>query len=457
MKVIRNIQKALPRRRPYPPRFRRLKLFDMEYRNSYKDADELNLIKEGYKINPVVRNIIDLISNAAVQAKWKVKDKNTEQYCSIPLLNEPGFDGKNEVPALLDQPNVDQAWGKFMRDCINELLLTGNLFITGETGTGILKDQISYIYTIPSLGVEVYKNYYKVNQGDFRNRSSEIPANMVCNIRYPNPDYDHQQAFLFGISPLRAAHMSINTLNASLELGYSLMQNRGANKIIYPDTETEIDEDQAKDLKKKLSEGVEGIPNVGKIAISNMKLGVLDLNISSKDVLMLEQRNQAAAEICHVMNVPVQLLGQNVQGESSFRDAQAMMWRNAVIPILDTIKDGLNRWLMPSYGYKYKLEYDLSHIQAIIHDRLALGKSIQTIEKFITFNEARALVGLPMRDDGYGDKYLSSDAEMANRVLNVPMEEADQQELEYQDEYNTNRRDENSNTMLNKYFNSLGY
>ena len=188
-----------------------------------------------------------------------------------------------------------------------------------------------------------------------------------------------------------------------------------------------------------------------------MKLGVLDLNISSRDVLMLEQRNQAAMEICNVMNVPVQLLGQNVQGESAFRDAQAMMWRNAVIPILDMIKDGLNRWLLPTYGYKYCLQYNLSHIQAIIHDRLALGKSIQAIEKFITFNEARSLVGLPMRDDGYGEKYLSSDSDMAARVLNVPMEEADQQQLDYQSEYNMNRRDTNADTMLNKYFQKLGY
>ena len=65
-------------------------------------------------------------------------------------------------------------------------------------------------------------------------------------------------------------------------------------------------------------------------------------------------------------------------------------------------------------------------------------KSIKQIETFITYAEARDLVGLP-KPKKDGDKYLV-DAEMNMMTNNVPMEEGDQEELAYQDDYNMRQR-----------------
>ena len=438
--ILTTIRKALPKIKRFPPRFRDIFFRDIYIRSAYSDKERFAIIENGYQTNPVVYSICTLLGEAATDVKWKVVKKDTGEECKVPLLNVGGYDGSMYIPPLLEQPNVETAWEDFIHECFNQLLLSGNLYIAGERGTGILKDQIGYIYALPSFGVEIYRDYYKVNQGQFRNRSPMIPRNMVCAIRYPNPDYTNQESFLFGQSPFKAVEISIRTHNQSLVLGEHVLATKGASKILYPDMELEIDEEQAQNLKEKLSQTTEGIPNVGKLALSSVKLGVLDLTVSTKDVLMLEQRAKAESEICNVLKVPLQLIGQSMSraGVYTEKEAQAMMWRNAVIPVLKKICRGLNRWLIPTYGSEYELKYDVSHIDALAHDKLALGKSIKQIETFITYAEARDLVGLP-KPKKDGDKYLV-DAEMNMMTNNVPMEEGDQEELAYQDDYNMRQR-----------------
>ena len=436
------LRKALPKSKRFPPRFRDIFFRDIYIRSAYSDRERFAIIENGYQINPIVYGICTLLGEAATEVKWKVVHKETGQECKVPMLNVGGYDGERYIPAILEEPNVEFSWEDFIHECFNQLLLSGNLYIAGERGTGILRDQIGYMYALPSFGVEIYRDYYKVNQGQFRNLSPRIPRNMVCAIKYPNPDYTNQESFLYGQSPFKAVEISVRTHNQSLLLGEHVLATKGASKIIFPDTEQEIDEEQAQTLRDKLSQTTEGIPNIGKLALSSLKLGVLDLTVSSKDVLMMEQRAKAESEICNVLKVPLQLIGHSGSrsGVYTEKEAQAMMWRNAVIPVLKKICRGLNRWLLPTYGSEYMLKYDVSHIDALAHDKLALGKSIKQIERFITYNEARDLVGLPrISKERGGDNFLV-DADMDLMVNNVPMEEGDAEELAYQDDYNLRSR-----------------
>ncbi len=373
-------------------RFNNLFLQRVGIVNSYDD-DIRTYIEKGYQQNPIVYSIVNMAAKNAGKAKWCIKDKNGNEI-EVPLLSE-----------LLIQPNALQSWTDLIQDSVTHKLLEGNTFITGEYGKGLNSEKYNELYVLPSEDMQV------IAQDDFRgiagyrvdfswSDETIIPATEVLHIKNPNPDFDETDNWLFGQSNFRAAARSIQIYNELQEASLWFTQNKGAQKIlINKNDEMEMSPEAIDQLKQKLRSQSQGPKNNGNIPIIDGDLDTLDVSVRAKDALVLEQKDKAALEICNVTNFPPMLIGINDHSKyKSAKEAKKALWENVILPELNELKDGLNRWLSPKYGDVY-LDFTIDHIDALREDR-----PVQDLAGIATVNEARSRLGLPKMDGPGGDE-----------------------------------------------------
>ena len=345
-------------------------------------------VEKGYQDNPVVHAITSITAKHGSKAPWVIKSKSTDDIIDHTLLN-----------ALMDRPNTDTSWEDFIQNLITQYVLTGNGFAACDKGTGINEGKPSSIYILPSEETQIILGDnnrsiagYRV---DFLSADTDVTASEVLHIKTPNPDFDEAGNWLYGQSPFRAARISIQTYNTSVETGLWFLDNKGAQKILFNANEEEEFSPEAIDhLKQKLRLQAQGSKNSANIPIIDGKLDVLDISASADEALVLEQREFAAREICNVLNFPIQLIGIDSATYQNAKEAKKALWENVIIPILCEVRAGLNRWLVPYFGKDIYLDFDISGIDALQEDKLLRFKAIKESAGMITINEARIAAGL---------------------------------------------------------------
>ena len=286
---------------------------------------------------------------------------------------------------------------------LTQKVLTGNAFSAvarySNNGMKELAGKPKNIFVMPSNEIQIYlggknsniEQYVLDFSGNIISPESGVKADDVLHIKSPNPDYSIEGDFLWGQSPFRAARRSIQTLNESLETGVWLLENRGAESILVnKDDNIELSIETISDLKTKLREQAQGPKNAGNIPIMDANLDVLQIGANADDILLLPQRIQAAKEICNVLNFPVQLIGIESGTYQNAKEAKKALWENVIIPELEELKNGFNRFLTPEFGDNIYLDYDLHHIAALQED-----KPITELANIATIDEVRAMRGLP--------------------------------------------------------------
>tara|TARA_B100000767_G_C19747033_1_gene529018 strand:+ start:376 stop:1701 length:1326 start_codon:yes stop_codon:yes gene_type:complete len=352
--------------------------------NSY-DADLRTYIDKGYQKNPVVYSIVNMIAKNVAKAKWCAYNSKGEKI-QVPLLSQ-----------LMHKPNPLQKWSDLTEAATTHYLLEGNSFITGEFGNGLNRNKYNTLYILPTPEIQVVSGNgrnisgFQMN-GD--NAQTEIPASDVLWMRAANPDFQQTNNWLFGQSPFRAALDSIKIYNDAKESLLWYQQNKGAQKILVnKDNEIEFSPEAMDQLKSKLRMQAQGNQNTGNIPVIDANLDSIDVSSGLEALMLFEQLNQSAQDICNVLNFPSQLIGLKDSTYQNGKEARLALWENCVTPMLDELKNGLNSWLAPQFGDVW-IDYDLSDVDAIQDGKLLRFQAIKEAAGMVTINEARAMANM---------------------------------------------------------------
>ena len=353
---------------------------------NHYDADLQTYIEKGYQKNPVVFSIVNMIAKNVAKAKWCAYNSKGEKI-NIPLLSQ-----------LMYKPNPLQKWSDLTEAATTHYLLEGNSFITGEYGTGINRNKYNSMYMLPTSKLQVVSGNGRNISGflmDNENTAQEIPASDVMWMRAANPDFNQEDNWLFGQSPFRPALESIQIYNDAKASLLWFQQNKGAQKIlINKDNEIEFSPEALDQLKNKLRKQAQGNNNTGNIPIIDANLDAIDVSSGLEALMLFEQLEQSAQDICNVLNFPSQLIGLKDSTYQNGKEARLALWENCVTPMLEELKNGLNAWLAPQFGDVW-LDYDLQHIDAIQEGKLLRFQSIAQAAGMVTINEARAMANMP--------------------------------------------------------------
>ena len=361
--------------------------------------DYASLAREGYAKNPVVFRCVRLIA---------------EQVAAVPLLARDGRDELDTHPvlSLLERPNPRQSRAAFLEAVVSHLLLAGNAYIEAAFVDGRPAELFALrpdrMQVVP--GVRGWSEAYDYTVGNQTMRfRQEVPAgdvSPILHIAFFHPVNDH-----YGLAPLEAAGVSLDTLNAAAAWNKALLDNsaRPSGALVYaPSSGATLSREQFERLKEELSDSFSGAANAGRPLLLEGGLDWKALSLSPRDLDFVEAKNAAAREVALAFGVPPQLLG--IKGDatySNYVEANRAFYRQTVMPLLGRVLGAIEHWLQPLLGTA-RLDVDSDAVDALSADREALWQRVGAAD-FLTNDEKREAVGygrLQRADSGTNDTSL---------------------------------------------------
>jgi len=369
----------------------RLIALDGGGRARWTPRDYAALSREGYSRNAIVHRAVRLIAEGAGSVSYVLYEGAAE------LGDHPLLD-------LLARPNPRQDGATFLEGVASYLLLAGNAYLeaVGVDGGANVRELYALrpdrMKVVP--GADGWPQAFEYTVGGASVRFDQTPGSSpgVTNFQPPilqlslfNPLDDY-----YGLSPLEAAAVAVDTHNAAAKWNKALLDNaaRPSGALVYDGADGSVMSDaQFERLKKELSDNYQGTLNAGRPLLLEGGLDWKAMSLSPKDMDFMEAKHAAAREIALAFGVPPMLLaipGDNTY--SNYQEANRVFWRQTVLPLANRIGAALAQWLAPSFGAGLTLAVDADRIEALSADRAALWERVSKAA-FLTVNEKRAATG----------------------------------------------------------------
>jgi HK97 family phage portal protein len=307
---------------------------------------------------------------------------------------------------LIARPNPREACAQFVETIATHLLLAGNAYVeavsveAGPRELHVLRpDRMklipgadgwpeAYEYTVAGRSV-------RFDQSAAPGRDPGVPPILHLTLLHPLDDH-------YGLAPLEAAAVAVDTHNAAASWNKALLDNaaRPSGALVYEGADgTVMSDGQFERLKRELAEEYQGARNAGRPLLLEGGLDWKAMSLSPKDMDFMDAKHAAAREIALAFGVPPQLLG--IPGDntySNYQEANRVFFRATVLPFANRIGAALSAWLAPAFG-NVRVIVDADQIDALSTDRAALWSRI-TDAPFLTLNEKRAVVGYAPLEGG---------------------------------------------------------
>lgn len=367
----------------------KLLAFESGGRARWTPRDYAGLAREGYLANAIVHRAVRMIAENAASCQFLLYEGAMERD-SHPLLQ------------LLARPNPRQDGASFFETLYSYMLLAGNAYVEGVA----LDDQVRELYALRPDRMKVvpgsdgWPEAYEYGVGGrsvrFDQTSSRVPP--ILHLTFFHPLDDH-----YGLAPIEAAAVAVDTHNASSRWNKALLDNaaRPSGALVYsgPDGAV-LSDSQFERLKRELEGTYQGAVNAGRPLLLEGGLDWKAMSLSPKDMDFLEAKNSAAREIALAFGVPPMLLG--IPGDNTyanFQEANRALWRQTIMPLASRVGTTLTQWLAPQFGDGLRILVDTDKIEALAADRAALWDRIAAAP-FLTLNEKREATGYAPVDGG---------------------------------------------------------
>lgn len=356
------------------------------------------LAKEGYQKNVIAYRCVKLISQSAAAVPWVVMQGAGAH--KTRLEDHP-------LARLLTQPNPMQGGAELFEAVYAFYLIAGNSYIEAVSGEDAPPRELwtlrpDRLRVIP--GGHGLPAAYRYSVGG---RSVDYPVDVFSgHSRLLHLKAFHPLDDWYGMSALEAAAASIDQHNDAGRWNAALLQSSGrpSGALVYKpphaDTAATLTDEQREGLKAELENFFSGAGNAGRPLVLEGGLDWREMSLSPKDMDWLAGKDVSAREIALAFHVPPQLVG--IDGSltfANFEQARLALFDDAVLPLIDHVKDELNHWLAPRFGSDVHIDYDIDKIEAFALRREKIWQRVNAAD-FMTVNEKRAALGLPPLDGG---------------------------------------------------------
>jgi HK97 family phage portal protein len=366
-------------------RIAQLIAFPSQGRARWTPRDTATLAREGYMKNAIVHRAVKLLAEAVGQVAWLAYEETVE----------------HDAHALLDlmaRPNPRQDGAAFLESVVSHLQLAGNAYIEAVTLDGRPRELYALrpdrMRVVPGLDgwPEAYE-YHVAGRSVRFEQTQTLPPHVppILQLTHFHPLDDH-----YGLAPLEAASVAVDTHNAAAAWNKALLDNaaRPSGALVYSGPEAQVlSDDQYQRLKRELADEYQGAKNAGRPLLLEGGLDWKAMSLSPKDMDFLDAKHNAAREIALCFGVPPMLLG--IPGDNTYanyQEANRAFVRSAVLPLASRIGAALSQWLAPAFGGGVRLAIDTDRIEALSADRAALWARV-TAAPFLTLNEKRIATG----------------------------------------------------------------
>lgn len=360
---------------------------------TWTPRDYASLAREGYMQNAVVYRCVRMIAEAAM---------------AIPLLvykdDEP--EDKHPFYDLINYPNPFEGTGDLLDSLYSFLQIAGNSYMEFvQEG----KYQELYVLRPDRMKVTIgergwpSKYTYKVGNDDGvdylvpNGREKQRPILHVKNF--------HPLNDVYGLSSIEPAAFSVDVHTEAGKYNQALLQNQARPSgclVMGADKESDgsLTDDQFTRLKQQLEDKYSGPKNAGRPMLLEGGLDWKPMGMSPQDLEFVNGKNQAAREIALSFGIPPMLLG--IPGDNTYanlKEAYVALYRQAVLPLVGKVAQGMSVFFRPTYGDDFKLWYDQNEIAGLSQEREDTWTRLNQ-STFLSTNEKREAVNYEDVDGG---------------------------------------------------------
>ncbi len=344
----------------------------IELRNiaiSQKQHNNQKLVFDGYITNSDVYSIVNRIGQ-------------TLSTIEIELYRYTAKD-KKEIESgnwyeLFRYPNSNQSWQNFAQDCSLNLCLTGDLFIEKiRVGSQIVSFKVlkSLFVTITENSNNEVLSYQYTESGKYRT----IAKDDIIHIKHENP-YTWSN---YGLSPLQAGFLSLQTSNECNIANANMLANRGVSGIISSPTNEgsmSIRQEDATAIQKSINKKLGGSHKAGSMTVTSAQIEVHELGMSSSDLEIIRSQEITLRQLCRIYGANSQIFGDTESSSyNNMNEAKKSFYLDCVIPILSKIISGIeNNLRQESKEWKnIEIEICTDEIEVLQEDqKLKIEKQI---------------------------------------------------------------------------------
>ena len=362
-------------------------------RVAWSPRDTGSLTKSGFAGNPVGFRSVKLISEAAAALPLVLQDAE-QRYDLHPILD------------LIRRPNLAQGRAELFEALYGQILLSGNAYVEAVSGEALVPYELHVLRSdrmrvVP--GSDGWPVAYEYAVGGKKHRFNAAGVEQpICHIKAFHPQDDH-----YGLSPLQAAAMAVDVHNSASRWSKALLDNaaRPSGALVYrgADGQGAIPDDQFERLSQEIESYHQGARNAGRPMLLEGGLDWKPMGFSPSDMEFQKTKEAAAREIALAFGVPPMLIG--IPGDatySNYQEANRAFYRLTVLPLVSKVTAALSEWLAGFTGERVELKPDLDQVPALAAERDAQWNRVAKAD-FLSANEKRALLGLPVAAEGAED------------------------------------------------------
>lgn len=360
--------------------------------------------KEGYGKCATVYRCVNQIAGGGAQIPWSLTQDDEE-------VEDP----EHALIKLLMRPNPFRGGARYWKEVVGFFVLVGNSYQEGISLDGV--DTPSELWTQRPDRMRIIKhgkvgNVPGAYQYSFNGTTKTWPVDPIEG-KSPihhwntfNPDDD-----FYGQSFLQAGSVAIDQDNYAGAWNLSLLQQSGRPQGAYKYAPANtvgatLTKDQRDQLRQDLENNIKGKDNAGKDLILDGGLEYERISLTPAEMDWLEGKVSSAREICTALGVPPQIIGlPGSQTFANYEEARLALYEDTIIPIMDSLTDELNHWLVPAFGEGLKLKLDLDEVPALAPRREKVWSRVTTSD-WLTINEKREQTGYDRIDDPAADAIL---------------------------------------------------
>lgn len=358
-------------------------------------ADTTSFMDKGYGGNPYVHSVVKQIATKCAGIPWTLYRMKPERQKEFKAYRQRTLKGQTKLHRanmklkamaleevdgsplndLLTTPNPLQAWYEFVESLVAFKQLAGNSFAVGY-GAGDLspnKGRILQMFPFRPDYVTIKAppwpgdvQFYEVLIGG---RPEPFTPEAVMHLKMFHP-LDPR----IGMSPIEAAFLAVKTGNNYGNWNLALTENMGGMPGILHVKVSNLTEAQREQMYERYRARQAGGPQAGLPFITDNEITWTPTATNPKDMEWAKGVQLTANQVALAFDWPIQLVGDTTA--STFANVKEMLkyaYTGKVIPEMDSLRDGLNRWLLPGYaneaGGQLFLDYNLEDIEALQEDR----------------------------------------------------------------------------------------
>lgn len=396
-------------------------------------------VKEGYLSNADVYAIVSFLARKAASIPWYVyKLNDTEKgrtslmkykQLSKGLANQGAYERavmerKNAyseniimgspLAKLLENPNPTQSQDQFLENLFGYRFLSGEGNIWGNDGI-TPGGKILEMFVLPTQFLDIYPDpndlYGITGYRLMVSQNIDIPKEQVCAWKSWNPDFNATtRSHLRGVSPLRSAYKTLRMSNNAADASAMMTGNGGAKGAITPKPLGNIVPsftiEQANIIKRAVNEDINTVDNKGKVAVLQTPWDYLNFGLSSVDMELVKTMQMSLHQWCRVFGLPAVLFDVDTSSYNNYQNAMRDLITNTIVPMACSLRDELNKWLVPRFGENVYIDFDITALPEMQQDMERMVRSLRDAN-WLTFDEKRAAMNYSERGDEYSYSYVN--------------------------------------------------